>query len=79
MTNTYEKRGGKRKGAGRPKSDDPASVQVGIRMTKDQHAMYVACADQDDQDLSDWIRTALLQKLDREMSEVPADDRCGAG
>lgn len=53
---TKEGRGGKRKGAGRPKSDDPATVQVQVRTTPLGRAIWEDAAESAGKTLSEWMR-----------------------
>ena len=47
--------GGKRRGAGRPRSDSAARIVVTVRLTEAEHARIVASG----QRAGDYIRTAL--------------------
>ena len=62
MTEVKPKRGGARRGAGRPA--DP-SVRVMIRMKLLLHERIKAQAEEDGQSVPEWIRQASEEKLDR--------------
>lgn len=47
---------------GRPKSDNPRSRVVPLRLTEDEHSLIAGAANQDGKPLSEYIRSAAVNK-----------------
>lgn len=57
--------GGRREGAGRKPSVEPRRVQVQVRLTVEEAAIYSAAAEAAGLSLSEWIRDACEKFTDR--------------
>ena len=49
----------KKRGPGRPKTENPANARIGFRITPDQRARYEAAANASNLSLSAWIERVL--------------------